>query len=313
MTDMPLLRIGTRGSPLALAQAHEVLTRLAKAHPDLRATGSIEIIVIRTTGDMVQDRTLAAIGGKGLFTKEIDEAQLASRVDIAVHSMKDVPTVLPDGLDLAAILEREDTRDAFISLKAGTLAELPPGSVVGTASLRRGAQILHRHPELKVVPLRGNVQTRLKKLEEREVDATLLAAAGLKRLCLEDRATSLISFDEMLPAVAQGAIGVTCRSGDERALRYLAALDHAPSHIRVTAERAFLAVLDGSCRTPIAGLAEISDDTLTFRGLVLRPDGSEAHAIRLEGTTADAERIGRSAGEDLLGRCSPGFFDPIGA
>lgn len=309
MTNQPLLRIGTRGSPLALAQAHEVQARLRAAHPDLAPEGAIEIVIIKTTGDMVLDRTLSEIGGKGLFTKEIDEAQLDGRINIAVHSMKDVPTVLPDGLCLPCILEREDVRDAFICLKARSLAELPAGSVVGSASLRRGAQILYRRPDLKVVPLRGNVQTRLKKLEEGVVDATLLAMAGLNRLGMGDRATSQLSPEDMLPAVAQGAIGITARSDDQATLARLKPLDHADSHVRVLAERAFLAVLDGSCRTPIGALAELSGDALSFRGLVIRPDGSEAHALAATGNRADAENIGRAAGEELLGRCGPGFFD----
>ena len=303
------LRIGTRGSPLALAQAHEVQARLVAAHPDLAQPGAIEIVVIKTTGDLVLDRTLAAIGGKGLFTKEIDEAQLEGRIDIAVHSMKDVPTVLPDGIVLPCILEREDTRDAFLSLKAKRLADLPAGAVVGTASLRRGAQILYRRPDLKVEPLRGNVQTRMRKLEEGVVDATLLAMAGLRRLHLADRVSAPLEADEMLPAVAQGAIGITCRAEDESAHLRLAPLDHPESHLRVLTERAFLAVLDGSCRTPIGGLAEVTGDQLTFRGLVIRPDGSQAHQTRLAGRRADGEILGRTAGEELLGRCGPGFFD----
>ncbi len=303
-----LLRIGTRGSPLALAQAHEVQARLRAAHPDLAPEGAIEIIVIKTTGDMVLDRTLSEVGGKGLFTKEIDEAQLEGRIDIAVHSMKDVPTVLPDGLSLPCILEREDVRDAFMCLKVKTLAELPAGSVVGTASLRRGAQVLFRRPDLKVEPLRGNVQTRMRKLEEGVVDATLLAMAGLRRLGLADRVASQLDTSEMLPAVAQGAIGITARSNDEATLARLRPLDHADSHVRVLAERAFLAVLDGSCRTPIGGLAELAGDALTFRGLVIKPDGSLAHELTLTGTRDQAEAIGRAAGEELLGRCGPGFF-----
>lgn len=309
MTETSPLRIGTRGSPLALAQAHEVQARLKAAHPDLAGPGAIEIVVIKTTGDMVLDRTLAAIGGKGLFTKEIDEAQLEGRIDIAVHSMKDVPTVLPTGLILPCVLEREDTRDAFLSLKAKSLADLPPGAVIGTASLRRGAQILYRHSHLKVEPLRGNVQTRMRKLEEGVVDATLLAMAGLRRLGLADRVSSALEAEDMLPAVAQGAIGITCRVDDRAALARLAPLDHAESHVRVLAERAFLAVLDGSCRTPIGGLAELTGGGLVFRGLVIRPDGSQAHEIRLTGSRAEAEAIGHAAGEDLLGRCGPGFFD----
>jgi hydroxymethylbilane synthase len=309
MNETTPLRIGTRGSPLALAQAHEVQARLAAAHPDLARPRAIDIVVIKTTGDMVLDRTLAAIGGKGLFTKEIDEAQLEGRIDIAVHSMKDVPTVLPDGIVLPCILEREDTRDAFLSLKAKRLADLPAGAVVGTASLRRGAQILYRRPDLKVEPLRGNVQTRMRKLEEGVVDATLLAMAGLRRLGLADRVSSSLEPEEMLPAVAQGAIGITCRAGDAVSHHWLAPLDHADSHLRVLAERAFLTVLDGSCRTPIGGLAELAGDRLTFRGLVIRPDGSQAHEIRLEGRRPDAVAMGRAAGEDLLGRCGPDFFD----
>jgi len=309
MSEHTPLRIGTRGSPLALAQAHEVQARLRAAHPDLQPDGAIEIVVIKTTGDMVLDRTLSEIGGKGLFTKEIDEAQLDGRIDIAVHSMKDVPTVLPPGLFLPCILEREDNRDAFICLKAKSLAELPAGSVIGTASLRRAAQVLYRRPDLKVEPLRGNVQTRLKKLEEGVVDATLLAMAGLRRLGLADRAAAPLSIDEMLPAVAQGAIGITARDGDTATLARLAPLDHADSHVRVLAERAFLAVLDGSCRTPIGGMATLSGDSLTFRGLVIRPDGTQAHELTLTGTRAEAEAIGKAAGEELLGRCGPGFFD----
>ena len=309
MNSISPLRIGTRGSPLALAQAHQVQARLAAAHPDLARPGAIEIVIIKTTGDMVLDRTLAAIGGKGLFTKEIDEAQLEGRIDIAVHPMKDVPTVLPPGLVLPCVLEREDTRDAFMCLKAKRLADLPAGSVIGTASLRRGAQILYRRPDLKVEPLRGNVQTRMKKLEEGVVDATLLAMAGLSRLGLTDRIASLLEPEEMLPAVAQGAIGVTCRADDTAAHRRLAPLDHAESHVRVLAERAFLAVLDGSCRTPIAGLAELSGERLALRGLVIKPDGSLAHECHRIGDRAHAESLGREVGEDLLGRCGPGFFD----
>ena len=301
-------RIGTRGSPLALAQAHEVQSRLAAAHADLAPAGATEIVVIATTGDRVQDRPLAAIGGKGLFTKEIDEAQLAGRIDIAVHSMKDVPTLLPDGLALAAILEREDVRDAFLSYRASALSELPAGAVVGTTSLRRAAQVLYRRPDLRVVPLRGNVQTRLSKLEAGVVDATLLAMAGLNRLRLRPPAATPLSVDDMLPAVAQGAIGVTCRADDRAARQRVAALDHAPSRQAVTAERAFLAVLDGSCQTPIAGLADIAGDGLRLRGLILRPDGSAAHAVSLSADGSSAETLGREAALELLRRAGPGFL-----
>lgn len=302
------VRIGTRGSPLALAQAHETRDRLIAAHPDLAAAGAIEIVVIKTTGDMVLDRTLAEIGGKGLFTKEIDEAMLEGRIDIAVHSMKDVATVLPEGIVLPCILPREDPRDAFLCLKADSLAALPAGSVIGTASLRRGAQILFRRPDLKVEPLRGNVQTRLKRLEEGTVDATLLALAGLRRLGLSERATAVLDENDFLPAVAQGAIGITCRTGDEAAHAWLAALDHPPSHIRITAERAFLRVLDGSCRTPIAALARLDGDQLSFHGLILRPDGSQGFETARSGAAAGAEAMGIDAGEELLRRAGPGFF-----
>lgn len=303
------LRIGTRGSPLALAQAYETRDRLVAAHPDLAAAGAIDIVIIKTTGDMVLDRTLADIGGKGLFTKEIDEAMLDGRIDIAVHSMKDVATVLPDGIVLPCILPREDPRDAFMCLKADSLAALPAGSVVGTASLRRGAQVLYRRPDLKVEPLRGNVQTRMKRLEEGVVDATLLALAGLRRLGLAERAAAVLDADEFLPAVAQGAIGITCRAGDESAHRYLAALDDRASHIRVLAERAFLRVLDGSCRTPIAALARLDGDALSFRGLILRPDGSEGFETARHGAAPDAEAMGRDAGEELLRQAGPRFFE----
>jgi hydroxymethylbilane synthase len=309
MTEQPLLRIGTRGSPLALAQAHETRDRLAAAHPELAAPDAIEIIVIKTTGDMVLDRTLSEIGGKGLFTKEIDEAQLDGRVDLAVHSMKDVPTQLPDGIILAAYLPREDVRDAFVSLKVKSLADLPAGAVVGTASLRRRSQILARRPDLKVEPLRGNVQTRLKKLGEGVCDATLLAMAGLRRLGLDQHAASVLEPEEMLPAVAQGAIGIACRENDEKAKNWLLALNHKPTEIRVTAERAFLAVLDGSCRTPIAALALLDGEKLSFRGLIVKPDGSTLHETSRTGLASEAEAMGRSAGEELLGRAGSGFFD----
>jgi len=309
MTAIPSLRIGTRGSPLALAQAEETRLRLEEAFPEL--TGAIAIEVIHTTGDKIQDRPLSAIGGKGLFTKEIDEAQLENRVDIAVHSMKDVPTWLPDGLTLAAFLPREDVRDVLISSKGRSLAELPEGAVVGSASLRRAAQILRRRPDLTVIPFRGNVQTRLRKLAEGQVDATLLAMAGLNRLKLMPVEAVPLSVEEMLPAVAQGAIGITCRADDERALAYLAALDHTPTRIRVTAERAFLAVLDGSCRTPIAGLAELEGERLTLTGMILRPDGKEAHDVIASGVLSSAETIGRQAGQSLLDLAGPGFLAPV--
>jgi hydroxymethylbilane synthase len=303
------LRIGTRGSPLALAQAEETRLRLEHAFPEL--AGAIAIEIIHTTGDKIQDRPLSDIGGKGLFTKEIDEAQLEGRVDIAVHSMKDVPTWLPDGLALAAFLPREDVRDVLISSKGRSLADLPEGAVVGSASLRRASQILRRRPDLTVIPFRGNVQTRLRKLAEGQVDATLLAMAGLNRLHLMPAEAVPLSIEEMLPAVAQGAIGITCRADDARALAYLAALDHEPTRLRVTAERAFLAVLDGSCRTPIAGLADLDGDRLTLTGMILRPDGKEAHDVIASGLVSSAEAVGRQAGQSLLDLAGPGFLATV--
>ena len=308
MANESILRIGTRGSPLALAQAYEIQRRLGEAHAELAPDGAVEVVVIKTTGDKVLDRALSEIGGKGLFTKEIDEAQLNGRVDIAVHSMKDVPTWLPEGLALPCMPEREDPRDVFISPRADSIDGLSPGSVVGSASLRRQAQILHRRPDLEVVVFRGNVQTRLAKLDAGEVDATLLALAGLNRMDMADTATKVIEPDEILPAVGQGAIGVSCRADDDRAQAFSAPLNHPDTVARVSAERAMLAVLDGSCRTPIAALAELEGDATTLRGLVARPDGSEVLETARSGPKSDAEAMGRDAGEELKGRAGPGFF-----
>jgi hydroxymethylbilane synthase len=295
--------IGTRGSPLALAQAHETRRRLAAEFPGLGEDGAIEIRVVHTTGDMVLDKALSEIGGKGLFTKEIDVAQLNGDVDIAVHSMKDVPTWLPDGIVLPCMLPREDTRDVFISPKANSIEELPDGSVIGSASLRRQSQLLAKNPRLKVVNFRGNVQTRLRKLEEGVVDATLLALAGLSRMDMTEHITKIIDMDEMLPAVAQGAIGITCRQGDKKMLDFLAPLNHAPTKTCVDCERAFLAKLDGSCRTPIAGQATIDDaGVLHFRGLVAKPDGSLVYDVERSGKPEDALAIGTAAGDELRGK-----------
>ena len=310
MTTPPLLRLGTRGSDLALAQAREVRRRLGVAHAALRDEAAVEIVVIKTTGDRVQDRTLAEIGGKGLFTKEIEEALLDGRIDAAVHSMKDVPTWLPDGLIIDAILPREDPRDAFFSRDGEGLADLPAGAVVGTASLRRQAQVLLRRPDLTVVPLRGNVPTRLRKLADGQVDATLLAAAGLKRLGMADRITGLMAPEDMLPAVAQGAIGLELREDDESTRERIAPLGDGPSAQRVAAERACLEVLDGSCRTPIAALAELEDggETLALRGLVVMPDGSRAHRAEARGGAGEAAAIGREVGARLRAAAGPAFF-----
>lgn len=304
-------RIGTRGSPLALAQAYETRDNLKAAFPELAKEGAIEIVVIKTTGDKVQDRALMEIGGKGLFTKEIDDAMLAGDIDIAVHSMKDVPTYLPDGIHLPCMLKREDVRDAFISLTSKSLWDLPQGATVGSASLRRQSQIMARRPDLKVVTFRGTVQTRLKKLEAGDVDATMLATAGLNRLGMDAHITQSLDPEDFIPAVGQGAIGITCMENDENANHLLAALNHTETVVRVTAERAFLAVLDGSCRTPIAAHAWYdTDKTLKFQGLVAKPDGSEVHQVTRSGpaTEADAQIMGHDAGLELKAKIGPDFL-----
>ena len=303
----PAIRIGTRGSPLALAQTEEVRRRLVAAHEGL-VCGDIEVVIIRTTGDRVQDRALAEVGGKALFSREIEDALLAGTIDIAVHSMKDMETRLRDGLTIPCLLPREDPRDAFVSAKAPRLAELPADSVVGTGSLRRAAQIRHGHPALNVAPLRGNVGTRLRKVEAGEVDATLLALAGLKRLGLADKATSILGEDEILPAVGQGAIGVECRLSDEAMANRLAPLNDEDTMTCVGAERGMLEVLGGSCRTPIAGLARIVAGRCIFRGLVASPDGGELHEAERRGSPAEAAALGREAGEELRARAGPAFF-----
>ena len=301
------LRIGTRGSPLALVQARTVRARLAAAAGVDEA--QIEIVVIRTTGDIIQDRPLADEGGKGLFTKEIEEALLDGGIDLAVHSGKDMPTVLPGGLMLAACLEREDPRDVFISRKAKTLAELPQGATLGTASQRRQAVAKRMRPDLNVTMLRGNVETRLRKLDEGQVDATLLALAGLKRLGLERHATHIMSEQEFLPAVAQGAIGIETREDDARVRELLGRINHDDTFTAIACERAFLAALDGSCKTPIAGHAVVSGDTIEFRGLIARPDGAAAHDISGTGHRGDATKIGDEAGHTLKRTAGPQFFD----
>ncbi|XP_020109652.1 porphobilinogen deaminase, chloroplastic [Ananas comosus] len=307
-----LLRIGTRGSPLALAQAYETRDKLMATHPELAEHGAIEIIIIKTTGDKILNQPLADIGGKGLFTKEIDEALLEGRIDIAVHSMKDVPTYVPDGMILPCNLPREDVRDAFISLTASSLAELPAGSVVGSASLRRQSQILHRYPSLKVENFRGNVQTRLKKLNEGIVHATLLALAGLKRLNMTENLTAILSVEEMLPAIAQGAIGIACRSDDDKMINYLSSLNHEETRLAVACERAFLETLDGSCRTPIAGYAcRDNDGNCTFRGLVASPDGTRVLETTQTGLYEYDVMVamGKDAGKELLSKAGQDFFD----
>jgi len=299
------VRIGTRGSELALAQAREVAGRLAAAHAGL----ATEIVVISTKGDRITDRPLSEIGGKGLFTEEI-EAQLADgRIDIAVHSSKDMPTVLPNGLELACFLPRESPADAFVSHKAENLVALAHGAVVGTASLRRQALIRRLRPDLRLVVLRGNVQTRLRKLAEGEVDATVLAEAGLRRLGIADRITALLDLDTFPPAPGQGAICIEARAGDDELAGLLAPLNHRETALALACERAFLGGLDGSCRTPIAGLARIDGDRLAFHGMVLKPDGSQAHEFRLEGPAGEAEALGREAARRLRDKAGPGFLD----
>ncbi|HUS54879.1 MAG TPA: hydroxymethylbilane synthase [Thermohalobaculum sp.] len=301
------LKIGTRGSPLALAQAHETRDRLMAAH--VLPEAAFQIVVIKTTGDLVTDRSLSEIGGKGLFTKEIEEALLAGAIDIAVHSMKDMPTVLPDGLTIPCLLPREDVRDAFVSLIHGSLTEMPRGAVVGTSSLRRRAQLLNCRPDLQVVEFRGNVQTRLRKLADGIAEATFLACAGLIRLGQREVIRAAISPDDMLPAVAQGTIGIETRSGDAATQTLLAPIHDASTGIRLIAERAFLAALDGSCQTPIGGLAEIEDETLRFRGEIIRPDGSERLATERRGPLSEAAAIGTDAAAELRSRAGPGFFE----
>ena len=304
---MALLRLGTRGSKLALTQAGLVRDALAKAVPALGAADAIEVVVIKTTGDIIQDRPLSEAGGKGLFVKEIEEAMLSGRINAAVHSMKDMPTVQPPGLLIAAFLQREDARDVLIAGDVQRIADLPQGAVVGTSALRRRAQLLHRRPDLEIVNLRGNVDTRLAKRERGDVEATLLALAGLKRLDMAHVGTP-VPEDEMLPAVGQGAICIECRAGDVQTRAWLAAIDHAPTATCVRAEHAMLAVLDGSCRTPIAGHAIIADDVIHLRGLIAKPDGSQLVATERRGAGSDAEALGRDAGHELLRRGGPGFL-----
>lgn len=306
MRNGPALKIGTRGSALALFQARAVRDRLAAAHR--LDPNAIEIVVIRTTGDAVQDRPLAEIGGKGLFTKEIEEALLARTIDLAVHSAKDVPTWLPDGLVLTACLPREDVRDVFISHKAESLATLPAGARVGTTSPRRQALIKRMRPDLAIVPLRGNVETRLRKLEEGVADATILALAGLKRLELTRHATCIMSIEEFLPAGGQGAIAIETRAGDARVNAMVAAIDDADTSVALAAERAMLDVLDGTCKTPIAAHASVTVAAIELRGLIARPDGSAAHDVLVTGARADAVRLGDEAGRELKRRAGPDFL-----
>ena len=305
------LRIGTRGSPLALAQAHETRDRLSSAFE--LETEAFEIVVIKTTGDdkflIDADKPLKELGGKGLFTREIEDALLAGRIDIAVHSMKDMPVDQPDGLVIDCNLHREDVRDAFVTLDGLALSDLPEGAVVGTSSLRRRAQLAHRRPDLKLVEFRGNVQTRMKKLGDGAAAATFLAMAGLNRLSMDDVPRQAMAPEDMLPAVAQGTIGIARRADDARAAEMLEAIHHRPTGARLLAERAYLAKLDGSCETPIAGLAELHHGTIHLRGEILRPDGSEVLAEEESAPVEDAADLGEALAARLLARAPADFFD----
>ena len=302
--DRPLV-IGTRGSPLAVAQAEETRRRLMNFH-GLRETAFV-IKIIQTTGDIVQDRPLSEIGGKGLFTVEIEEALLSGSIDIAVHSMKDMPTSLPEGLEISTVLPREDVRDSFVSRKFNTIYELPEGCTVGTSSLRRRAQLLSRRPDLKVVEFRGNVQTRLRKLDEEIAEATFLACAGLSRLNLFDLINP-IEISEMLPAVAQGAIGIEQKSDNEEIREFLIPIHDKKTELQMLVERSFLLELDGSCRTPIGGFADIVDEKITFYGEILKSDGSQIFKDIWRGNLSEAASIGTNAGQILKEKGGEGFF-----
>tara|TARA_B100001769_G_C21974791_1_gene524287 strand:- start:13 stop:957 length:945 start_codon:yes stop_codon:yes gene_type:complete len=302
--DQPL-KIGTRGSPLALAQAYETKERLMKLH-DL-GDDAFEICVINTMGDKIQDRALSEIGGKGLFTKEIEEGLLSGQIDIAVHSMKDMPTELPKNLEISVFLEREDPRDSFISDDYSTIEDLPSGSVVGTSSLRRKAQLLAFRSDLKVIEFRGNVQTRLRKLKEKVADATFLACAGLNRLSMQDLIKP-VPIKQMLPAVAQGVIGIENKIGNKNIFDLIEPLNHKKTAIQMTVERSFLAVLDGSCRTPIGGHAIIREEEIFFHGEILKPDGSIVHKDVWSGPISDSKVIGETAGQILKEKGGKNFF-----
>ena len=300
------LRIGTRGSPLALAQSYETRERLSIAFG--LSLDSFEIVVIKTTGDKILNRPLKEIGGKGLFTKEIEEALLQESIDIAVHSMKDMPVQQPDGLILDTFLPREDVRDAFVSRIHKSLADIPQGATVGTSSLRRKAQLMSKRPDLKIVEFRGNVQTRLKKLDDGVAECTFLAVAGLNRLKMEDIITAPISTDEMLPAVAQGAIGIERREKDIKVATMLEAIHNSTTGLLLSAERAFLEALDGSCETPIAGLAEFKNENLRFRGEILKTDGSEVYSDEQVVSKEDATLVGIEMAHKLLSQAGNDFF-----
>ena len=312
MNDIGPLRIGTRGSRLALAQTNTVIDALKQTHPLLRKKGATEVVVITTTGDRVKNRLLAEVGGKGMFTKEIDEALLNFQIDIAIHSMKDIPTFPQQDIALHAIMPREDVRDALVAREPTSFNDLPKGATIGTASLRRKSQILNARPDLRIVPFRGNVDTRIKKIETGEVDATLLAYAGLKRLGKEGAATEILETDLILPAVGQGSLAATCRTSDAGANALLAGLAEPPNTAAIIAERTMLGVLDGSCHTPIAGLAQPDGKgNISMRGLIARPDGTELAKVSASAPLTDAQELGRSLAEDLLVEAGPGILSTI--
>ncbi|MFD2236486.1 hydroxymethylbilane synthase [Aureimonas populi] len=306
----PPIRIGTRGSRLALAQASEVRARLMAAHGLSEEAFAIE--VISTSGDRILDRPLSEVGGKGLFTKEIEEALFEGRIDLAVHSSKDMATILPEGLEISAFLPREDVRDVFIGRDVSSIADLPRGARVGSASLRRQALLRRIRPDLDLVILRGNVQTRLAKLRAGEVEGTLLAFAGLKRMAMEETASQILPVEDFLPAPGQGAICIESRVGDERVRALVASIDHRETGVALSCERAFLGELDGSCRTPIAALARLEGNRLRFRGMILTPDGASAYERTAEGAAEDAQALGREAARALLAEAGPAFFESWG-
>jgi len=299
-----MIRIGTRKSPLALAQAGDIWLGLKEAWPEL----VLELVPIVTSGDKFQDQSLTDIGGKGLFTKEIEEALLDGRIDIDVHSMKDMPTALPDGLIIGCMTEREDPRDMLVGHGIKTFDDLPKGAVFGTSSLRRAAQVKMRRSDIQVVPMRGNVQTRLDKLAQGAVQATMLAKAGLNRLELNNVPGILLAADDFLPAVGQGAIGIECRASDTKILELLAPLADIDTETAVRCERAFLGMLDGSCKTPIAGYAALDGKVLRLRGLIAKPDGSAYHTVDVTGEAINAETLGLEAGKELLKKAGKGFL-----
>jgi hydroxymethylbilane synthase len=308
MTDkIPFLTLGTRGSPLAMAQAHEVRARLAGAHGV--SEDDIVIDVISVAGDRIQDRPLSEIGGKGLFTEEIEERLVDGRIDIAVHSSKDMPTKLPAGLELTHFLEREDVRDGFVSPAISAFEALPEGAIVGTSSLRRSALVKRLRPDLNIVGFRGNVGTRLQKLQDNVASATFLACAGLNRLGKSDVVTEALDVERFPPAPGQGAIGIESRIDDARVKALLAPLHHRATGLALACERAFLGALDGSCRTPIAGYAIITGEHVQFSGMILTPDGRTHHRISAEGVAGDAYKIGKDAGDQIRGRAGTAFFD----